>query len=48
MGESRGELLLWLNETLNFPCKKIEECGTGVVYFFILDSIYKDVRFASV
>jgi len=43
MGESRTELLQWLNELLQLNYTKIEQCGTGGVYCQILDSIYGDL-----
>lgn len=42
-GESRGELVQWINETLDLNISKIEECGTGAIYCQLLDSIYLDV-----
>jgi hypothetical protein len=29
MGESRGELLKWINDLCHLSLNKIEECGTG-------------------
>lgn len=43
IGESRTDLLNWLNGLLNLNYKKVEECGTGAAYCQILDSIYVDV-----
>ncbi|KAA1472292.1 hypothetical protein DENSPDRAFT_838515 [Dentipellis sp. KUC8613] len=43
MGESRSELLAWLNDLLQLNYSKIEQCGTGAAYCQILDSIYGDV-----
>lgn len=43
IGESRTELLTWLNGLLNLNYKKIEECGTGAAYCQIMDSIYGDL-----
>lgn len=43
VGESRSELLSWLNELLKLNYGKIEQCGTGAAYCQILDSIYGDV-----
>jgi hypothetical protein len=40
MGESRSDLLLWLNELLQINYTKIEQCGTGAAYCQILDSVY--------
>ena len=41
MGESRSELLAWVNELLQINYTKIEQCGTGAAYCQILDSIYR-------
>ncbi|KAN0111173.1 Calponin homology domain containing protein [Russula decolorans] len=43
MGESRSELLAWLNELLQINYTKVEQCGTGAAYCQILDSIYLDI-----
>ncbi|EPQ54910.1 calponin [Gloeophyllum trabeum ATCC 11539] len=43
MGESRSELLAWLNDLLQINYTKIEQCGTGAAYCQIIDSIYGDV-----
>ncbi|WWD16184.1 hypothetical protein CI109_100609 [Kwoniella shandongensis] len=44
VGESRGELLAWLNDLLQpTVITKLEQCGTGSVYCQIIDSIYGDV-----
>lgn len=43
VGESRTELLNWLNELLHLNYKKIEECGIGAAYCQIMDSIYGDL-----
>jgi RP/EB family microtubule-associated protein len=40
MGESRTELLTWLNELLQLNYTKIEQCGTGAALCQIMDSIY--------
>lgn len=40
MGESRTELLQWLNDLLQLNYTKVEQCGTGAAYCQILDSIY--------
>jgi hypothetical protein len=40
MGESRTELLQWLNDLLQLNYTKIEQCGTGAAYCQIFDSIY--------
>ncbi|EDO15197.1 hypothetical protein Kpol_401p2 [Vanderwaltozyma polyspora DSM 70294] len=43
IGESRTELLNWLNELLQLNYRKVEECGTGAAYCQIMDSIYGDI-----
>ncbi|KXN72264.1 hypothetical protein CONCODRAFT_77861 [Conidiobolus coronatus NRRL 28638] len=43
MGESRGELLKWINDLCQLSLNKIEECGTGAPYCQIMDSIYGDL-----
>lgn len=43
VGESRSELLQWINSTLNLNYTKVEACGTGAVYCQLFDSIYGDV-----
>ncbi|KIM24687.1 hypothetical protein M408DRAFT_331658 [Serendipita vermifera MAFF 305830] len=43
MGESRTELLQWLNDLLSLNYTKIEQCGTGAAYCQIFDSIYGDL-----
>jgi hypothetical protein len=40
MGESRSELLGWLNDLLQLNYTKVEQCGTGAAYCQVLDSIY--------
>ncbi|WVF71912.1 hypothetical protein IAT40_006722 [Kwoniella sp. CBS 6097] len=48
-GESRGELLAWLNELLQpMVITKVEQCGTGAVYCQIVDSIYGDLPMSKV
>ncbi|PWN21511.1 hypothetical protein BCV69DRAFT_269260 [Microstroma glucosiphilum] len=42
-GESRSELLAWLNELLNLNYTKVEQCGSGFAYAQIIDSIYGNV-----
>ena len=39
-GESRTELLAWLNTLLQINYTKIEQCGTGGAYCQIMDSVY--------
>jgi len=48
MGESRTELIQWVNELLQINYTKIEQCGSGAVYCQILDSIYGDIPMARV
>lgn len=43
IGESRSELIAWVNGLLQLNYKKVEECGTGAAYCQIMDSIYNDV-----
>ncbi|KAJ3328741.1 hypothetical protein HDU76_009379 [Blyttiomyces sp. JEL0837] len=43
MGESRTELLAWLNDLCQLNFTKIEQCGTGAAHCIIMDSIYRDV-----
>lgn len=40
MGESRTELLEWLNNLLQINYTKIEQCGTGGAYCQVMDSVY--------
>jgi len=48
MGESRTELLQWLNDLLQINYSKVEQCGTGGAYCQVFDSIYGDVPMARV
>ncbi|EMD39482.1 hypothetical protein CERSUDRAFT_45712 [Gelatoporia subvermispora B] len=48
MGESRTELLAWLNDLLQVNYSKVEQCGTGGAYCQIMDSIFGDVPMARV
>ncbi|PWN39549.1 hypothetical protein IE81DRAFT_326430 [Ceraceosorus guamensis] len=43
MGESRTELIQWLNELLQIGYTKVEQCGTGAAYTQVIDSIYRNV-----
>jgi len=43
MGESRQELVAWLNNLLQLNITKVEQCGTGAALCQIFDSIYLDV-----
>lgn len=47
-GESRVDLLNWLNATLNLNYTKVEQLGTGAAYCQIMDSIYLDVPMGKV
>ncbi|RKP04337.1 hypothetical protein CXG81DRAFT_5077, partial [Caulochytrium protostelioides] len=42
MGESRTELLAWLNDLCQLSYTRIEQCGTGAAYCQVLDAIYRD------
>lgn len=44
MGESRTELLAWLNDLLQINYTKVEQCGTGAALCQVFDSIYNDVQ----
>jgi len=48
MGESRQELLLWLNELLQLNLTKIEQVGTGAALCQVIDSIFGDVPMSKV
>ncbi|KND05184.1 microtubule-binding protein BIM1 [Spizellomyces punctatus DAOM BR117] len=48
MGESRTELLAWLNDLLQLGYTKIEQCGTGAAHCQIMDSIYQNVPLSKV
>ncbi|KAH8082446.1 calponin homology domain-containing protein [Cristinia sonorae] len=48
MGESRTELIQWLNDLLQVNYTKVEQCGTGGAYCQILDSIFGDIPMARV
>lgn len=43
VGESRSELLLWLNATLGLNYNRVEQCGSGAAYCQIMDSIHGGV-----
>ncbi len=45
MGESRTDLLQWINSLLHLSYTRVEQCGSGAVYCQIIDSIYRDVTF---
>lgn len=48
MGESRLELLQWVNALCGLNYSKIEQCGTGAAYCQIMDSLYRDVPLSKV
>ncbi|KAJ3124598.1 hypothetical protein HK098_000994 [Nowakowskiella sp. JEL0407] len=48
MGESRTELLAWLNDLLQLGLTKVEQCGSGAAHCQIMDSIYRDVPLSKV
>jgi len=43
MGESRTELVAWVNELLQLNYTKVEQCGTGGAYCQIMDSVYREL-----
>ncbi|KAI9833515.1 MAG: Microtubule-associated protein RP/EB member 1 [Phylliscum demangeonii] len=48
MGESRQELLAWLNNLLALNLTRVEQCGTGAAYCQVLDSIFMDIPMSRV
>lgn len=48
MGESRQELVSWLNSLLQLNITKVEQCGTGAALCQVFDSIYMDVPMSRV
>ncbi|KAL2352889.1 calponin homology domain-containing protein [Cryomyces antarcticus] len=48
MGESRQELLAWLNSLLQLNVTKVEQCGTGAALCQIYDSIFLDLPMSRV
>ncbi|KAI1430975.1 calponin homology domain-containing protein [Xylaria sp. CBS 124048] len=48
MGESRQELVAWLNSLLQLNITKIEQCGTGAALCQVFDSIFLDVPMSRV
>ncbi|KKK17937.1 hypothetical protein P175DRAFT_0556344 [Aspergillus ochraceoroseus IBT 24754] len=48
MGESRQELLAWLNNLLQLNLTKVEQCGTGAALCQIFDSIFMDAPMSRV
>ncbi|KAF2680399.1 hypothetical protein K458DRAFT_421628 [Lentithecium fluviatile CBS 122367] len=48
MGESRQELIAWLNNLLQLNITKVEQCGTGAALCQVFDSIFLDVPMSRV
>jgi RP/EB family microtubule-associated protein len=48
MGESRQELVAWLNSLLQLNITKVEQCGTGAALCQVFDSIYMDIPMSRV
>ncbi|KAI1213202.1 calponin homology domain-containing protein [Annulohypoxylon truncatum] len=48
MGESRQELIQWLNSLLQLNMTKVEQCGTGAALCQVFDSIFLDVPMSRV
>jgi RP/EB family microtubule-associated protein len=48
MGESRQELVNWVNTLLELNITKVEQCGTGAVYCQLFDSVHMDVPMSKV
>ncbi|KOS18468.1 Microtubule integrity protein mal3 [Escovopsis weberi] len=48
MGESRQELVSWLNSLLQLNMAKVEQCGTGAAFCQVFDSIFMDVPMSKV
>ncbi|EMR62021.1 hypothetical protein MGN70_010930 [Eutypa lata] len=44
MGESRQELVSWLNSLTQLQVQKVEQCGTGAALCVVFDSIFGDLR----
>lgn len=40
MGESRNDLINWLNGVTGLGLTKVEQCGTGAAYCQLMDSIF--------
>ncbi|GAA5919832.1 hypothetical protein JCM6882_005611 [Rhodosporidiobolus microsporus] len=47
-GESRTELVQWLNQLLDLNYTKVEQCGSGAAYCQVVDTIFGDVPMARV
>lgn len=48
MGESRQELIAWLNSLLQLNMTKVEQCGTGAALCQVFDSIFGDLPMSRV
>lgn len=48
LGESRTELLSWINDLLGLSYTKVEQTGSGAAHCQIIDSIYNDVPLSKV
>ncbi|KAI0127683.1 microtubule associated protein [Xylariales sp. AK1849] len=48
MGESRQELIAWLNSLLQLNITKVEQCGTGAALCQVFDSIFLDIPMSRV
>lgn len=48
VGESRSDLVAWLNATLSLNYTKVEQCGTGAAYCQLMHSVHGDVPMARV
>ncbi|CAK7895744.1 protein Bim1p [[Candida] anglica] len=48
IGESRTELLQWLNSELDLQYTKVEQCGSGAAYCQLMDSIVGGVPMSKV
>ncbi|KAK9449874.1 calponin homology domain-containing protein [Limtongia smithiae] len=48
MGESRQELIAWMNDLLQLNLTEVNQCGTGAPLCQIFDSIYGDLPMAKV
>ncbi|OAA58481.1 microtubule associated protein [Niveomyces insectorum RCEF 264] len=48
MGESRQELVQWLNSLLQLNITKVEQCGTGAALCQVFDSIFLDIPMSRV
>ncbi|KKF93872.1 Protein BIM1 [Ceratocystis fimbriata CBS 114723] len=48
MGESRQELVGWLNNLLQLNITKVEQCGTGAALCQVFDSIYMNLPMSRV